>query len=67
MARRDEIGGGGGRFEILYMEVLPLLPEMLENLNRQLLVSALDEALGVSSPRRFRTCGTRTSNLGLMH
>ena len=33
------IGGGGGRFELLYMEVLPLLPEMLENLNKQLLVS----------------------------
>lgn len=33
------IGGGGGRFELLYKEVLPLLPEMLENLNRQLLVS----------------------------
>ncbi|KZT74387.1 FAT-domain-containing protein [Daedalea quercina L-15889] len=33
------IGGGGGRFEMLYKEVLPLLPEMLESLNRQLLVS----------------------------
>ena len=33
------IGGGGGRFELLYKEVLPLLPDMLENLNRQLLVS----------------------------
>ncbi|KAI0268276.1 hypothetical protein BC834DRAFT_968481 [Gloeopeniophorella convolvens] len=33
------IGGGQGRFELLYKEVLPLLPEMLENLNRQLLVS----------------------------
>ncbi|KAI0320805.1 FAT domain-containing protein [Amylostereum chailletii] len=33
------IGGGGGRFELLYKEVLPLLPEMLEYLNRQLLVS----------------------------
>ena len=33
------IGGGGGRFELLYKEVLPLLPEMLENLNRQLLTS----------------------------
>lgn len=33
------IGGGGGRFEILYKEVLPLLPEMLECLNRQLLSS----------------------------
>lgn len=30
------IGGGGGRFELLYKEVLPLLPEMLESLNRQL-------------------------------
>ncbi|KAG7449166.1 uncharacterized protein BT62DRAFT_1073682 [Guyanagaster necrorhizus] len=30
------IGGGGGRFELLYKEVLPLLPEMLECLNRQL-------------------------------
>ncbi|CAK5275625.1 unnamed protein product [Mycena citricolor] len=33
------IGGGGGRFEILYKEVLPLLPEMLANLNTQLLAS----------------------------
>ncbi|KAJ7781199.1 hypothetical protein B0H16DRAFT_1671541 [Mycena metata] len=33
------IGGGGGRFEILYKEVLPLLPEMLESLNVQLLAS----------------------------
>ncbi|KIY49251.1 hypothetical protein FISHEDRAFT_41474 [Fistulina hepatica ATCC 64428] len=33
------IGGGGGRFELLYKEVLPLLPEMLENLNRQLQAS----------------------------
>ena len=33
------IGGGGGRFELLYKEVLPLLPDMLENLNKQLLVS----------------------------
>lgn len=33
------IGGGGGRFELLYQEVLPLLPEMLESLNRQLLAS----------------------------
>lgn len=33
------IGGGGGRFELLYKEVLPLLPEMLESLNRQLLAS----------------------------
>ncbi|EKM59507.1 uncharacterized protein PHACADRAFT_205724 [Phanerochaete carnosa HHB-10118-sp] len=30
------IGGGGGRFELLYQEVLPLLPEMLECLQRQL-------------------------------
>lgn len=30
------IGGGGGRFELIYKEVLPLLPEMLECLNRQL-------------------------------
>jgi transformation/transcription domain-associated protein len=30
------IGGGGGKFELLYKEVLPLLPEMLECLNRQL-------------------------------
>ncbi|KAI6151887.1 hypothetical protein BKA82DRAFT_2906299 [Pisolithus tinctorius] len=33
------IGGGGGRFELLYKEVLPLLPEMLESLNRQLFAS----------------------------
>ncbi|KAF7332097.1 hypothetical protein MKEN_00090300 [Mycena kentingensis (nom. inval.)] len=33
------IGGGGGKFEILYKEVLPLLPEMLESLNSQLLAS----------------------------
>ncbi|KAG6332834.1 hypothetical protein ID866_6255 [Astraeus odoratus] len=33
------IGGGGGRFELLYKEVLPLLPEMLENLNKQLFAS----------------------------
>ncbi|THH10763.1 hypothetical protein EW146_g8270 [Bondarzewia mesenterica] len=33
------IGGGGGRFELLYKEVLPLLPEMLDNLNKQLLLS----------------------------
>lgn len=33
------IGGGGGRFELLYKEVLPLLPEMLECLNRQLFAS----------------------------
>ncbi|CCM01587.1 uncharacterized protein FIBRA_03647 [Fibroporia radiculosa] len=33
------IGGGGGRFELLYKEVLPLLPEMLDCLNRQLIAS----------------------------
>ncbi|KAI0092413.1 atypical/PIKK/TRRAP protein kinase [Irpex rosettiformis] len=33
------IGGGGGRFEILYKEALPLLPEMLECLQKQLLAS----------------------------
>lgn len=33
------IGGGGGRFELLYKEVMPLLPEMLDCLNRQLLSS----------------------------
>ncbi|KAF5390637.1 hypothetical protein D9757_002758 [Collybiopsis confluens] len=33
------IGGGGGRFELLYKEVLPLLPEMLECLNRHFLSS----------------------------
>ncbi|KAG6866480.1 hypothetical protein C0991_003998 [Blastosporella zonata] len=33
------IGGGGGRFELLYTAVLPLLPEMLESLNRQLMAS----------------------------
>jgi len=33
------IGVGGGRFELLYNAVLPLLPEMLESLNRQLLAS----------------------------
>ncbi|KAF9075762.1 FAT domain-containing protein [Rhodocollybia butyracea] len=33
------IGGGGGRFELLYKEVLPLLPEMLDCLNRQFLAS----------------------------
>lgn len=31
------IGGGGGRFELLYTQLLPLLPEMLECLNRQLI------------------------------
>ncbi|GJE84852.1 phosphatidylinositol kinase family protein [Phanerochaete sordida] len=30
------IGGGGGRFELLYDQVLPLLPEMLECLQHQL-------------------------------
>ena len=30
------IGAGGGRFELLYKEVLPLLPDMLECLTRQL-------------------------------
>jgi transformation/transcription domain-associated protein len=34
------IGVGGGRFELLYNAVLPLLPEMLESLNRQLLASS---------------------------
>ena len=29
------IGGGGGRFELLYPEVLPLLPDMLESINSQ--------------------------------
>lgn len=33
------IGGGGGRFEILYKEVLPLLPDMLQGLHKQLLAS----------------------------
>ncbi|KAG2013625.1 atypical/PIKK/TRRAP protein kinase [Coprinopsis cinerea AmutBmut pab1-1] len=33
------IGVGGGRFELLYSAVLPLLPELLESLNRQLLAS----------------------------
>lgn len=33
------IGIGGGRFELLYNEVLALLPEMLESLNLQLLAS----------------------------
>lgn len=33
------IGAGGGRFELLYQEVLPLLPEMLECLSRQLQAS----------------------------
>ncbi|TCD69680.1 hypothetical protein EIP91_006697 [Steccherinum ochraceum] len=30
------IGGGGGRFELIYKEVLPLLPDMLDGLTRQL-------------------------------
>jgi len=30
------IGVGGGRYELLYNVVLPLLPDMLESLNRQL-------------------------------
>ena len=33
------IGGGGGKYELLYKEVLPLLPEMLDCLNRQLILS----------------------------
>ncbi|KAF9224621.1 FAT-domain-containing protein [Gyrodon lividus] len=33
------IGEGGGRFELLYTEVLSIVPEMLESLNRQILVS----------------------------
>ena len=33
------IGLGGGRFELLYKEVLPLLPEMLDNMNRQIRLS----------------------------
>lgn len=33
------IGSGGGRYELLYKEVLPLLPEMLESLNRQLMAA----------------------------
>jgi len=33
------IGVGGGRYELLYNAVVPLLPEMLESLNRQLLAS----------------------------
>ncbi|KAF8974524.1 hypothetical protein BDZ97DRAFT_2053099 [Flammula alnicola] len=33
------IGIGGGRYELLYNAVVPLLPEMLESLNRQLLSS----------------------------
>jgi transformation/transcription domain-associated protein len=33
------IGAGGGRFETLFTQVVPLLPDMLESLNRQLLSS----------------------------
>lgn len=33
------IGGAGSRFELLYKEVLPLLPDMLESLNRLLLLA----------------------------
>lgn len=33
------IGVGGGRYELLYNAVVPLLPEMLESLNGQLLAS----------------------------
>ncbi|TDL29737.1 hypothetical protein BD410DRAFT_736870 [Rickenella mellea] len=33
------IGSGAGRFELLYKEVLPLLPEMLDSLNRQLMAA----------------------------
>lgn len=33
------IGVGGGRYELLYNAVVPLLPEMLESLSRQLLAS----------------------------
>lgn len=33
------IGSGAGRFELLYKEVLPLLPDMLESLNRQLMAA----------------------------
>ncbi|KAL4241981.1 DNA Damage Response and Repair Kinase [Abortiporus biennis] len=33
------IGSGGGRFELIYKEVLPLLPDMLDCLNRQLQAS----------------------------
>lgn len=33
------IGTGGGKFELLYKEVLPLVPEMLESLHRQLQVA----------------------------
>lgn len=36
------IGSGGGRYEQLYKEVLPLLPEMLDCLNRQLIAAASD-------------------------
>ncbi|VDC00095.1 unnamed protein product [Peniophora sp. CBMAI 1063] len=33
------VGGGQGRFELLYQRIHPLLPEILENLNAQLMVS----------------------------
>ena len=33
------VGGGGGGYELLYNAVLPLLPDMLDSLNRQLLAS----------------------------
>lgn len=36
------IGSGGGRYEQLYREVLPLLPEMLDCLNRQLNAASSD-------------------------
>ncbi|KIY71478.1 hypothetical protein CYLTODRAFT_487243 [Cylindrobasidium torrendii FP15055 ss-10] len=37
-----QIGTGGGRFELLYQQVLPLLPEILECLSRQLTSSPSD-------------------------
>jgi transformation/transcription domain-associated protein len=40
------IGGGQGKFELLYKDVLPLLPEMLESLSKMLAAAPL------SSPRR---------------
>ncbi|TFK43492.1 hypothetical protein BDQ12DRAFT_731508 [Crucibulum laeve] len=33
------IGGGGGRFNLLYDAVLPTLPDMLESMNRHMLTS----------------------------
>ncbi|KAF9009027.1 hypothetical protein BDQ17DRAFT_1422200 [Cyathus striatus] len=33
------IGGGGGRFTLLYDAVLPTLPEMLESMNRHIAIS----------------------------